>query len=166
MRVEYDDDLAPRAVAPLIRVMETDVKAAPVIRALASLGDPQAVRPLLGQLHSPEKAVRAEVLRALASLTDEVHAEVAQRALLGELPGLSGELRDLADRSLRTLTGKFGNRAPGADAAATDVEIDSRMAQSLLQSPETIVQAASLIAEPGRHDPSSPPPGRCVGVKH
>jgi len=149
-----------RAVVPLIRVMEQDIKAAPVaIRALASLGDPQAVRPLLGQLRSPEKAVRAEVLRALASLTDEVHAEATQRALLGELPGLSGELRDLADRSLRTLTGKFGNRAPGADAAATDVRPIPRMSQSLLSSPETIVQAASLIADPS----SLPLPGGVSG---
>jgi serine/threonine-protein kinase len=145
----------PRAVPPLIRVMEQDVKAAPIaIRALASLGDPHAIHPLLAQLRRPEKAVKAEAIRALATLTDEAHAEAAQRALLDELQGLSGELRDLADRSLRTMTSRFGSRASGADAAPTEVRTPAPMAQSLLYTPEASSKHASLIAESGGIDPT------------
>jgi len=145
-----------RAVPPLIRVMEQDVRAAPVaIRALASLGDPQAIRPVLAQLRSQEKAVRAEAMRAVAALTDEAHAEAAQRALMEALPGLSGDLRDLADRSLRAISAKVGRRTPGADAAATDVQPTARLSESLLHGQEAPVHHASLIVEPGQLDPTS-----------
>ena len=129
--------------------MEQDVKAAPMaIRALASLGDPQAIRPLLAQLRRPDKAVKAEAIRALAALADEAHAEAAQRALTAELPGLSGELRDLADRSLRAMTSQFGSRVSGADVAPTEVRPTAPLAQSLLYAPEASAKHASLIAEP------------------
>ena len=146
----------PRAVPPLLRVMEQDVKAAPIaIRALASLGDPQAIRPLLAQLRRPDKAVKAEAIRALATLTDEAHAEAAQRALMEELQGLSGELRDLADRSLRAMTSRFGSRVSGAEVAPTEVRAPAPMAQSLLYAPEASVKHASLIAEPDRDRPDA-----------
>jgi serine/threonine-protein kinase len=125
------------------------------MRALASLGDPQAIRPLLGQLRNPEKAVRAEAMRALTALTDQAHAEMVERALTEELPGLTGELRDLADRSLRALGAKFGSRAPRLDAAATEVQPTARLSQSLLHGQEAPVHHASLIAEPGQFDPTS-----------
>jgi eukaryotic-like serine/threonine-protein kinase len=145
----------PRAVPPLIRVMEQDVKAAPIaIRALAALGDPHAIGPLLAQLRRPDKAVKAEAIRALVTLTDEAHAEAAQRALLEQLQGLSGELRDLADRSLRTMTSRFGSRASGADVAPTEVRTPAPMAQSLLYAPEASAKHASLIAESGGIDPT------------
>ena len=145
-----------RAVPPLLRVMEQDVKAAPVaIRALATLADPQAIRPVLAQLRSPEKAVRAEALRAAAALADEAHAEMVQRALTEELPGLSGELRDLADKSLRAISAKFGSRAATTDAAATDIQPTARLSESLLRGQEPALHHASLIAEPGRFDPAS-----------
>lgn len=145
-----------RAVPPLLRVMEQDVKAAPVaIRALATLADPQAIRPVLAQLRSSEKAVRAEAMRAAAALADEAHAEAVQRALMEELPGLSGELRDLADKSLRAVSAKFGNRATRADAGATDIRPTARLSASLLHAHEAPAPQASLIAEPGRFDPTS-----------
>ena len=145
----------PRAVPPLVRVMEQDLKAAPIaIRALASLGDPQAIRPLLAQLRRPDKAIKSEAIRALATLTDEANAEAAQRALTEELQGLSGELRDLADRSLRAMTSRFGSRVSGADVAPTEVRAPAPMAQSLLHAPDAPVQYASLIAEPDRDDPT------------
>ena len=144
-----------RAVPPLVRVMEQDVKAAPIaIRALASLGDPQAIRPLLAQLRRPDKAVKAEAIRALVALADEANAEAAQRALMAELPGLSGELRDLADRSLRAMTSRFGSLVSGADVAPTEVRTPAPMAQSLLYAPEASAKHASLIAESGGIDPT------------
>jgi HEAT repeat protein len=144
-----------RAVAPLVRVMEQDLKAAPIaIRALASLGDPQAIRPLLAQLRRPDKAIKSEAIRALATLTDEANAEAAQRALTEELPGLSGELRDLADRSLRAMTSRFGSRVSGAEVAPTEVRAPAPMAQSLLHAPDAPLKYASLIAEPDRDDPT------------
>ena len=145
-----------RAVPPLLRVMEQDVKAAPVaIRALATLADPQAIPPVLAQLRSPEKAVRAEAMRAVAALADETHAGTILRALAEELPGLSGELRDLADKSLRAVSAKFGNRATRVDAAATDTQPTARLSESLLRGHETPAHHASLIAEPARFDPTS-----------
>jgi serine/threonine-protein kinase len=146
-----------RAVPPLLRVMETDTKAAPVaIRALATLGDPKAIPPILGQLRSPERAIKAEVIRAVAALADEAHAEMARRALAAELNGLSGELRDLATQSVRTLDTKFGG-ARHPDAAATEVRAPTPLAQSLLYGQEPAPQLASLIAEPGRDDPTRAP---------
>ena len=146
-----------RAVLPLLRVMEQDIKAAPVaIRALATLADPQAIRPVLAQLRSPEKAVRAEAMRAAAALADEAHVEVVQRALLEELSGLSGELRELADKSLRAVNAKFGKHAVRADAGATDIQPTARLSESLLRGEEAAVHHASLIAEPGQLDPTSP----------
>ncbi len=146
-----------RAVPPLLRVMETDVKAAPVaIRALASLGDPKAIPPLLGQLRSAERAIRAEAIRAVAALADEAHAEAARRALRAELNNLSGELRDLAIQSLRTIDAKCAV-GPPADAAATEVRGPTPPAQSLLRSQDPATQVASLIVEPGQEDPSRAP---------
>jgi serine/threonine-protein kinase len=147
-----------RAVPPLLRVMEQDIKAAPVaMRALASLGDPQAILPLLAQLRSQERAVKAEAIRALAPLADEAHAEMIQRALGEELPGLSGDLRDLAERTLRTIAARFGSRIPGADAAVTEVRATTPAAQSLLREQEATAQIASLIPEAGRQDRTSAP---------
>jgi serine/threonine-protein kinase len=145
-----------RAVPPLLRVMEQDVKAAPVaIRALATLADPQAIRPVLAQLRSPEKAVRAEAIRAAAALADEAHAETVQRALMEELPGLSGELRDLVDKSLRAVSAKFGNRAARVDVGGTDIQPTARLSESLLRGQEAPVHHASLIADPARLEPTS-----------
>ncbi len=150
-----------RAVVPLLRVMEQDVKAAPVaIRALATLADPQAIRPVLAQLRCPEKAVRAEAIRAAAALADEAHAETIQRALAEELPGLSGELRDLADKSLRAIGAKFGRPGTPADAGATAAQATARLSESLLYDREAAAPQASLIAEPGRFDPASSAVGR------
>ncbi|HSB71796.1 MAG TPA: HEAT repeat domain-containing protein [Candidatus Methylomirabilis sp.] len=144
-----------RAVPPLLRVMERDVKAAPVaIRALASLGDPQAIRPMLTQLRSHDKAVRAEAFRALATLTDEAHAEVAQRALREEFQDLSDDLRDLADKSLRTLATRFGDRIAGAAAQSTELRSAAPPPRSLLQGPAAAIRAESLIAEPGHEEPT------------
>jgi HEAT repeat protein/tRNA A-37 threonylcarbamoyl transferase component Bud32 len=143
-----------RAVPPLLRVMERDSKAAPVaIRALASLGDPQAIRPLLSKLRSHDKAVKAEAFRALATLTDEAHAEMTHRALLDELPVLSGDLRDLADKSLRAIAGRFEERIPGAAMGWTELESP---APSLLREQSPTLRYTSLIAAPGRDQPTSP----------
>jgi serine/threonine-protein kinase len=106
-----------RAVPRLLEMIERDVKAAPVaIRALASLGDPQAIRPLLPHLRSQEKPVRAETIRALATLANQSHAEMIQHALTEVLRGAPEDLRDLADQSLRTVTAKFGKLVVSPDA--------------------------------------------------
>lgn len=141
-----------RAVAPLLRVMERDGKAAPVaIRALAALGDPQAIQPMLAKLRSHDKAVKAEAFRALATLTDEAHAEITHRALLEELPVLTGDLRDIADRSLRAIAGRFGDRISGADVGWTELQSP---APSLLREQRPTVRYASLIAGAGRDEPT------------
>ena len=147
-----------RAVPALLRVMEKDSKAAPVaIRALASLGDPRAVGPVLTALRSRDKAIKAEAFRALATLTDGMHAEMTYRALTEELSALTGELRDLAERTLRTLSARFGSQILGVGATATEVRTTARLSQSLLRGPETVARHASLIADPGQVSPPSPP---------
>ena len=141
-----------RAVPPLVRIVEQDAKAAPVaIRALATIGDPRAIRPLLGRLRSADTAVRAETMRALTTLTDAAHAQAVQDALLEELRGLSGELRDLADKSLRAIASRFGTRTP-VSAAPTEVRSMAPPVQSLLHGADAGVRHASLIAEPARPD--------------
>ena len=146
-----------RAVPWLLRVLEKDGKAAPVaIRALASLGDPQAIPPVLTALHGRDKAVKAEALRALVSLTDGAHAEMAHRALTEELFGLTGELRDLAERSLRTINTRFGSQMRGVDVAATEVRPATGSSQSLLHVQAPVTRQASLMTEPGQWQSTSP----------
>ncbi len=147
-----------RAVPPLLSVMEKDSKAAPVaIRALASLGDPQAIPPVLAALRGHDKAVKAEAFRALATLTDGAHAEMVHRALTEELSGLTGELRDLAERSLRTVNAKFGSQIRGVDATATEVRQAARPSQSLLRAEEPTAPHASLMTDSGQWQSASPP---------
>ncbi|RPI10977.1 MAG: serine/threonine protein kinase [Zetaproteobacteria bacterium] len=141
-----------RAVPPLVRVLERDTKAAPVaIRALASLGDPQAIRPVLAKVRSHDKAVKSEAFRALATLTDDAHAELTHRALVDELPTLAGELRDLADRSLRAIASRFGERFPGVAQDWTESHPPDRRPVP----PQTVLGYASLIADPGRDKPTT-----------
>jgi len=143
-----------RAVPALLQVMERDSKAAPVaIRALAGLGDVQAIPSLLAQLRRPDKPIRSEAIRALATLADEAHAEAIQRALAEVRRAAPHEVRDLADQGLQTLTARFGDRLEGPEATAGGATVAS---QSLLQGQGETVGWASLIAEPSRPEPAGP----------
>jgi len=142
-----------RAVPALLRVMDRDVKAAPVaIRALASLGDPQGIGPLLAHLRSPEKSVRIEAMRALAHLTDAGHAAMVQRALTDALEDLPEDLRHAAEQSLRTIAGRFGGPVPGAEGVARGTAPAVPPSPVLLHDEAATLQMPSLMAEPGRPD--------------
>ena len=64
-----------RAVPVFVKMLEGDAETSLIaIRALGAFGDPQAIPPLLAQLQRQDKAIRQEVLRALAVLTNEEYA--------------------------------------------------------------------------------------------
>ena len=122
-----------RAIPALLRLLDQDTEATPaVIRALASLGDQQAIRPLLAKLQSAQRAVKKEVLRALASLTDAEHAEIVQRAIAQAMQVSDGELRELAGSSLRTIIARLEDQTCIAASPSSDMRSTTFQSQSLL----------------------------------
>lgn len=102
-----------RAVPSLLRLLNVDTEVTPaVIRALATLGDSQAIRPLLAKLQSQDGAVRRETLRALGGLVGEAEAEEAQSVMMQLVPTFDEESRELAQEMLHKLAASFGRQAP------------------------------------------------------
>jgi serine/threonine-protein kinase len=100
-----------RAVPALLQLVEHDSETTlAAIRALVTLGDSQAVQPLLAKLHGPDNAVRKEALRALETLTTETHAAAVQSAITQVIQGTDKELGGLAMGVARSLIAKFGDR--------------------------------------------------------
>ncbi len=105
------------AVPPLVKLMQRDSRAAPVvIRALAQLGDKRAIKPLLEILKSPENQIRKEALRALSTLGDEEHADAVRRAAMELCNSSDNDIRALADSTVQSMiTSPSGiSTAPGA----------------------------------------------------
>jgi serine/threonine-protein kinase len=101
----------PRAVPPLLRLLEANTPAtAVVLRALGALGDPRAVRALLVPLRSPLKAVRKEALRSLAAVTDVEQAALVEEAVDALQRDADEEVRAVADGVLQTLAARYGDR--------------------------------------------------------
>ncbi|HEY7489649.1 MAG TPA: HEAT repeat domain-containing protein [Candidatus Tectomicrobia bacterium] len=72
-----------RAVLLFLRMLDGDTAARLIaIRALAGLGEPQTVHPLLMQLQNPDPAVQQEVRQALAVLTNEAYAPDVLQAVM------------------------------------------------------------------------------------
>lgn len=129
-----------RAVPHLIAMLEENPEAGQVvIRALTTLGDKQAINPLLKQLDTADSALRKEALKALESLTDEDSAQAVQEAVTELIHTHTDEVGSAADETVRSLIMRFGDRANTAPRSAAaspvpDVEdmptqaIDSRPA--------------------------------------
>jgi HEAT repeat protein len=71
-----------RAIPIFLAMLEEDTGANLLaIRALVTLGDVEAIQPLLGQLQHPDAAIQQEALRALATLTNETYAPDVLQAI-------------------------------------------------------------------------------------
>jgi serine/threonine-protein kinase len=148
-----------RAVPALLRLLEEDTETTPAaIRALVSLGDPQVIRPFLAKLHSHDKAVRKEILRGLASLTNAAYAEDVRNAIVQAMPTFDVETRELAQETLHAIASRFGGRIGVMDDAfspaatvvqqRTAVQVKTRphRANSLLQGDDE--DSATLVDTP------------------
>ena len=104
-----------QAVPFLLRSLQVDTEVTPaVIRALATLGDQKAIRPLLAKLQSQDGAVRRETLRALGSLVGEDEAEEVHSVIMQLLPTLDDECKELAQEMLHKLPSSYGHRIAAA----------------------------------------------------
>jgi HEAT repeat protein len=130
-----------RAVPHLITMLGENPEAGQVvIRALATLGDKQAINPLLKQLDNSDNALRKEALKALETLTDSDSAQEVQEAVTQLINTRTDDVGSAADETVRSLIMRFGDRAGSGSRSTTpaspaqDVEdmptqaIDSRSA--------------------------------------
>jgi serine/threonine-protein kinase len=108
-----------RAVPMFIRMLERDTEACIIaVRALVALKEPQAIHPLLVQLQNPEKAVRQEVLRALAMLTNAEYARDVLQAIMAVRDTAEDDLKELANRMATSIIKRFGSKViPRSEAA-------------------------------------------------
>ena len=101
-----------RAVPHLITMLGENPEAGQVvIRALATLGDKQAINPLLKQLDNSDNALRKEALKALETLTDSDSAQQVQEAVTQLINTRTDDVGDVADETVRSLITRFGDRA-------------------------------------------------------
>lgn len=101
-----------RAVPHLITMLGENPEAGQVvIRALATLGDKQAINPLLKQLENSDNALRKEALKALETLTDSDSAQEVQEAVTQLINTRTDDVGDVADETVRSLIMRFGDRA-------------------------------------------------------
>ncbi|MDT8384212.1 MAG: HEAT repeat domain-containing protein [Gammaproteobacteria bacterium] len=111
-----------RAVPHLITMLEENPEAGQVvIRALATLGDRQAINPLLRQLDKADNTLRKEALKALESLTDDTSAQAVQEAVTQLIHTRGDEVGSAADETVRSLIQRFGDRASPASRGASAV---------------------------------------------
>ena len=100
-----------RAVPHLITMMEENPEAGQVvIRALSTLGDKQAVAPLLKQLDNTNNALRKEALRALENLTDDSNVQSVQEAATQLINSRTDDVRTVASETMQSLIMRFGDR--------------------------------------------------------
>jgi eukaryotic-like serine/threonine-protein kinase len=108
-----------RAVPMFIRMLERDTEACIIaVRALVALKEPQAIHPLLMQLQKPEKAVRQEVLRALAMLTNAEYARDVLQAIMAVRDTAEDDLKELANRMATSIIKRFGSKVIPRNEAA------------------------------------------------
>jgi serine/threonine-protein kinase len=105
-------DIGDKQVVPVfLRMLEWDTEASLIaIRALVSLNDQQAIPPLLERLQHPDKALRQEVLRALALLTNEKYASEVLQTVMGLRDSAEDDLKEAANRTATALLKRFGNK--------------------------------------------------------
>lgn len=101
-----------RAVPHLITMLGENPEAGQVvIRALATLGDKQAINPLLKQLDNSDTTLRKEALKALETLTDSDSAQEVQEAVTQLINTRTDDVGEVADETVRSLIMRFGDRA-------------------------------------------------------
>lgn len=111
-----------RAVPYLIDMLVENPEAGQVvIRALDTLGDKRAIKPLLRQLDVGDNTVRKEALKALETLTDGSHAKIVQQAASQLINIHDDGLGQAADATMKTLILRYGNRdsSTGTDTTSS-----------------------------------------------
>jgi serine/threonine-protein kinase len=113
-----------RATPVFLNMLEGDAGAGLIaIRALVALGDAEAIHPLLVQLQNPDKTIQQEVLRALATLTNETYAPDVLQAIMTVRDNAEDEIKELANKMATTIIKRFGQKVMplGVLAEATAV---------------------------------------------
>lgn len=114
-----------RAVPHLVEMMEENPEAGQVvIRALATLGDKQAIAPLLKQLDNTNNSLRKEALKALESLTDSSNAKTVQEAATQLLNTRNDDVGAVANQTMQSLVMRFGDLTDGKAPPPPPLEMD------------------------------------------
>lgn len=161
----------PRAVPHLITMLEENPEAGQVvIRALATLGDRQAINPLLRQLDKADNTLRKEALKALESLTDDASAQAVQQAVTQLINTRGDDVGSVADETVRSLIQRFGDRAspapggarafapPVTHPAADVMDLPTQAFDSRAPQPDSSGQTQSMPLDASRVGDSEPAP--------
>lgn len=134
-----------RAVPALIRLMQHNVEAAPVvIRALTKLGDPNAIPALLTELKGSRDTAKAEALQALIQLTDERHAGDVQAAVKEMLRASQENLREQAGAAFSTLIAKYGEKTHMIEVSVPPPMANTSPSRSILPPESDLNRVNSL----------------------
>jgi eukaryotic-like serine/threonine-protein kinase len=121
-----------RAVPVLLPLLSQDTEAARVaIRALATIGDPSAIYPLIGMLQSSDRGVVKEALQALSALTQEGQAADVQQSIAEVKQRGDASVSDLAKATLKVLVQRLGDRVGTLTSAASFGASQSQIMQSV-----------------------------------
>ncbi len=145
-----------RAVPGLVAMLREQPESASVaIKALAELGDPAAIEPLIEVLDHPDDVTKKEALRALQQLTDEEHYEQVQEAIRKAMVGANRDVADVGNATMKTVVARFasgGAPEPEETEASDATRVASRPPAAEAETPapapkptaEIIVDADNL----------------------
>jgi serine/threonine-protein kinase len=121
-----------RAVPVLLPLLSQDAEVARVaIRALATIGDPSAIYPLIGMLQSSDRGVIKEALQALSALTQEDQAADVQQSIAEVKQRGDASVSDLAKATLKTLVQRLGDRVGTLTSIASSGVSQSQILQAV-----------------------------------
>ena len=115
----------PQAVKPLREMLGKDSQTTQVaIRALASLDDRSSVRSLMQLLNNNSTAVQKEALKALAKLVDENTATEVQEAVTRMIHVSDKEIRELASETANEMADRFAGKTQVLNRSQVDAMRD------------------------------------------
>jgi serine/threonine-protein kinase len=121
-----------RAVPVLLPLLSQDAEVARVaMRALAMIGDPSAIYPLIGMLQSSDRGVIKEALQALSALTQEGQAADVQQSIAEVKQRGDASVSDLAKATLKALVKRLGDRVGTLTSVASSGVSQSQIMQSV-----------------------------------
>ncbi len=141
-----------RATPALVHMMNNHPEGAQVaIRALATLNDPAAIKPIVRQLSVKDDGVRKEALQALAQITDAAHSPLVQNAIAKAVRVSHGEIKNLADEAIQMLVRQYGDQADqsGETAVMDETDGSNQTMIDLAGTPGTEGSTAGISLEPG-----------------
>jgi len=121
-----------RAVPVLLPLLSQDAEVARVaMRALATIGDPSAIYPLIGMLQSSDRGVIKEALQALSVLTQEGQAADVQQSIAEVKQRGDASVSDLAKAALKALVQRLGDRVGTLTSVVSSGVSQSQIMQSV-----------------------------------